>query len=141
MFFSPSTRNLHGGIERRQCLEHARIYGFLKAMHQIPENLFKKVSFCVDKVSFLTFIDVHLRIVSENFFRKSNTGKLIEDLETCMELNKVLRTRQDLTLRLKYVPEDTKMVGKAEATKLAIEAAEYATQSARELKKPRDNSN
>lgn len=73
--------------------------------------------------------------MSENSFRSVYSGKLNKDLETSMEINKVLRTRQDLTLRLKYVPNDLGVNGMYYATKLAIKAAEEATQAAREEKK------
>lgn len=135
LFFSSSTRNVHGGIERRQRANHAKLYAFLKAMHRIPENLFKKVCICVDEIPFLTFIDRSLRSMSENSFRSVHTGKLNKDLETSMQINKVIRTRQDLTLRLKYVPNDIGVNGMYHATKLAIKAAEEATQSAREQRK------
>lgn len=66
--------------------------------------------------------------MSENSFRSLNTGKLNKDLETSMELNKLLRTRQDLTMRLRYVPNDIDVHGMYRATRLAKTAAHEATQ-------------
>lgn len=101
-------------------------------MHHIPEGLFKKVCFCVDEIPFLTFIDKSLRSMSENSFRSVYSGKLNKDLQTSMEINKMIRTRQDLTLRLKYTPNDVGVNGIYYATKLAIKAADDATELARQ---------
>lgn len=101
-------------------------------MHQIPEGLFKKVCFCIDEIPFLTFIDRALRSMSENSFRSVYSGKLNKDLQTSMEINKIIRTRQDLTLRLKYTPNDVGVNGIHYATKLAIKAADEATELAKQ---------
>lgn len=101
-------------------------------MHRIPEGLFKKVCICVDEIPFLTFIDRSLRSMSENSFRSVYSGKLNKDLETSMQINKVIRTRQDLTLRLKYTPNDIGVDGMYHATKLAIKAADEATELAKQ---------
>lgn len=66
--------------------------------------------------------------MSENSFRSINTGKLNKDLESSMELNKLLRTRQDLTLRMRYVPNDIGVDGMYHATRLAKTASSEATQ-------------
>lgn len=100
----------------------------MKALEQIPQNLFKNVCLCVDETRMLTFVNRSLRSMSENSFRSLNTGKLNKDLETSMLLNKLLRTREDLTLRMKYVPNDIGVDGMYQATKLAKKAAEEATQ-------------
>lgn len=65
--------------------------------------------------------------MSENSFRSVHTGKLNKDLETSMQINKELRLRQDLTLRLKYVPNDIGVDGMYHAVKSATRAAEQAT--------------
>lgn len=65
--------------------------------------------------------------MSENSFRSTYTGKLNKDLETSMEINKVLRTRQDFILRLKYVPNDVGLDGIYHATKIAEKTAAQVT--------------
>lgn len=80
--------------------------------------------------------------MSENSFRSVHTGKLNKDLETSMEINKVLRERQDLTIKLKFVPNDIGVDGMYKASKLAIKAAQEATQESRIAKfKMRSNQN
>lgn len=121
-------RNLYGSVERRQAANHAKVYALVKAIQQVPQNLFKKVCFCVDETRMLTFVNKSLRSMSENSFRSLNTGKLNKDLETSMELNKLLRTRQDLTIRMRYVPNDIGVNGIYCATRLARRASDEATQ-------------
>lgn len=104
----------------------------MKALKLVPEGLFKKLTICVDEIPLITFIDKSLRNMSENSFRSIHTGKLNKDLETSMEINKLIRMRQDLTLRLKYVPNDIGVDGMYKATKFSIKAAEDATQRDRE---------
>lgn len=82
----------------------------------------------MDETGALSFIDKGLRMMSENSFRSVFTGKLNIDLETSMELNKLLRTRQDLQIRMKYVPGDIYVQGMYYATRLAKEASYEATQ-------------
>lgn len=62
--------------------------------------------------------------MSENSFRSTYTGKLNKDLETSMELNSVLRTRQDLTLRIKYCPNDINVEEIYQAGKLALKGSQ-----------------
>lgn len=69
--------------------------------------------------------------MSENSFRSVHTGKLNKDLETSMEVNKELRLRQDLIIRMKFVPNDIGVDGMYKAKKLATEAAGQATQEDR----------
>lgn len=97
------------------------------AIHQVPENVIKKLCICVDTSPLITFIDRSLRSMSDNSFRSVFTGKLNKDLETSMEINKALRLRQDFTLRLKYVPNDIGVYGIYHSTKLAKETAEKCT--------------
>lgn len=123
-----SERNLHGAVLRRQHLNHAKMYSFLKTFEQIPTKLFTKLCICVDELGLITFIDNSLRNMSENSFRSVVTGKLNKDLETSVEINKVLRLRDDLTLRLKYIPNDIGVDGMYKATKLSEKAAAEATQ-------------
>lgn len=52
------------------------------------------------------YVAISLKNMSENAFRSIRTGRLNKDLETCMELNKIIRSRQDLTIRMKFVPPD-----------------------------------
>lgn len=75
--------------------------------------------------------------MSENSFRSLVTGKLNKDLETSMEINRLIRQRQDLTLRLKYVPSDIGVDGIYHANRMAIAASEEATKEYRnkELRK------
>lgn len=81
-------RNLCGDVERRQAVNHAKIYGLMKSLQHIPQNLFEKACLCVDETRMLTFIKKSLRSMSENSFRSLNTGKLNKDLETVIQLNR-----------------------------------------------------
>lgn len=134
LFFSFPNRNLQGPVTRRQRMNHAKLYAFLKGMEQIPKGLFKKVCICVDEIPMITFVDRSLRNMSENSFRSVHTGKLNKDLETSMEINKALRLRQDLTIRLKYVPNDIGVNGMYRVSKMSISAAEQATYESKQLK-------
>lgn len=127
-FFS---RNLQGSVERRQGINHARFYAFLKGLQQIPENLFTKLCIMVDDPRFITFIDKGLRRMSENSFRSVTSGKLNEDLQTSMEVNQILRLRQDLKFQLIYCPSDVSSEGMSYAKKLARDAADKATLDAK----------
>lgn len=100
----------------------------MKAIQQVPQDLFKNVCFCVDESRMLSFINRSLRSMSENSFRSLTTGKLNKDLETSMELNRLFRTRQDLTIRMRYVPNDIGVNGIYYATRLARQASDEATQ-------------
>lgn len=84
--------------------------------------------FCVDETRMLTFVNRSLRSMSENSFRSVHTGKLNKDLESSMELNRLLRTRQDLNMRMRYVPNDIGVDGMYHATRLARRASDEATQ-------------
>lgn len=121
------SRNTTGPVERRQDLKHAKLYAFLQAMKSIPENLFKNVCLCVDEMPLISFIAVTLRTMSENSFRSTYTGKLNKDLETSMEINKVIRLRTDLTLRMKYVPNDVGVHEIYLASKMSIKTADELT--------------
>lgn len=123
--------NLHGSVERRQAINHAKLYAFLRGIQQIPEGLIQKLCICVDELPFITFIDKSLRNMSANSFRSIHTGKLNKDLETSMQINKILRTRHDVTLRLKYVPNDIGVDGMYQATKMATKAGQEATRQSR----------
>lgn len=114
------------------------MYAFMKILEHFPENLVKKLCICVDENRFITFIDKSIRSMSENSFRSVHTGKLNKDLETSMEINKLIRTRQDFTLRLKYVPNDIGVDQMHHATKISQKAADAATILARQ-QKHRDN--
>lgn len=98
-------------------------------MKAIPENLFEKVCICVDDIGLVSFVVFSLKKISENSFRSTYSGKLNKDLETSMELNKVLRTRQDLQIRLKYVPNDIGVHGMYRAGKLAVLGSEMELKS------------
>lgn len=119
-----SSRNLVEPVEREQDFCHARRYGFLRALQTIPENLFSKICFCVNGRSFIEYIDQHLRDASDNSFRNIRSGRMISDLETSMEINGLLRKRNDLVLRLKYVPDAMRMTAMLKAKHLAIRASE-----------------
>lgn len=83
----------------------------------------------MDETGALSFVNQSLRTMSENSFRSVNTGKLNIDLDTSMELNKLLRTRGlSLKLRLKYVPNDINVSGMYYASRLANQAALEATE-------------
>lgn len=64
--------------------------------------------------------------LSENSFRSVRTGKLNKDLQTCMALNKVLRSRKDLTIRVKFCPLDIRVTEMFLADKYALRAAKDA---------------
>lgn len=120
-------RNLAGPVERRQALNHSKMYAFLRGIQQVPKGLIEKLCVNVDEIRLLTFINRSLRNMSENSFRSVRTGKLNKDLETSIEINKTLRLRNDFTLRLKYTPNDIGVDGIYNATKMAIKASENAT--------------
>ena len=52
------------------------------------------------------FVAHSLPSMSENAFRSVYTGRLNKDLETSMEINTLLRTRQDLKIQIQYIPND-----------------------------------
>lgn len=111
------------------------MYAFLKGMQQIPQGLFTKLCICIDELGLMRMIDSSLRNMSENAFRSIHTGKLNKDLETSMQINKELRMRQDLTLRLKYVPNDIGVEGMHIARKMSIKSAYDATEQSKRKKK------
>lgn len=119
-------RNISGPVERRQKLNHACLYGVLQALKAIPTDSFKKVCICVNELTLINFIARVLREMSENSFRSTRSGKLNKDLDTCMELNTIIRERQDLTIRLKFVPTDIGVMEVYHAGKRARRAAEEA---------------
>ncbi|XP_031628439.1 ribonuclease H1-like [Contarinia nasturtii] len=135
VYFGPNhPLNLQGSVERRQSLKHAKLYAFLKAMEQIPKDSFKKLSIQMDELPLIRFIDQSLRSMSENSFRSVHTGKLNKDVQTSMEINKILRSRQDLTLQLMICPNDIGVDGMYRAVKMAEQAAATATADARKQK-------
>lgn len=99
-------RNVSGPVERRQDEKHGTLYAILQTLNAIPENSFKKVCICVRESGVIQFVTRGVPRLSENSYRSVQTGRLVKDLDTVMEINKVLRTRQDLTLRMKYIPLD-----------------------------------
>lgn len=86
----------------------------------------------MDELTFISFTDKGLRYMSENSFRSGVSGKLNKDLETSMEMNRLLRVRQDFALRLKFVPNDVGNDFMYQAQKIAVKAAERATRQYRE---------
>lgn len=119
-----SFRNIVGPVEREQDFCHARRYGFLRALEMMPQNLFSKTCFCVNGRSFIEYIDQYLREASDNSFRHIRSGRLMSDLETSMQINALLRKRNDLVLRLKYVPNAIRMPQMYKARRMAIKASE-----------------
>lgn len=117
-------RNTSGLVERRQDLPHASTYGFLQVLKTIPEDTLKKVCICVPTKHLISFIDVELRECSENSFRNVVNGRIIRDIETCMEINKILRIRQDLKYRMKYVPNTIHLPAMYHCRKMAIKAVQ-----------------
>lgn len=107
-------------------------------LKSIPKNLFDKVCLGMDDMTLLNFVAYHLRLMSENAFRSTYTGKLNKDLETNMEINTLLRTRQDLTFRLQYVPNDVGFPDAYQANKNAIRAADQAERQQRIKFRPED---
>lgn len=130
-------RNHGGAVERRQELNHAKMYGILQAIKAIPENSLTKLCICVNETRVLSYVSKGMLHLSENSFRSVKTGRLIKDLETAMELNALLRSRTDLTIQLRYIP-----------TNIHYDDAHYADQWAERLAdeltrahKQRDNLN
>lgn len=99
----------------------------MRALQTIPQNLFIRTCLCVNGRSFLTYIDAHLRDGSDNSFRNIRSGRIMSDIETAMEINRLLRTRSDLDFQLKYVPDAIRMPDMHRAKRMAIEAAERFT--------------
>lgn len=122
-------RNLQGVVERRQAITHAKLYAFLKAMEQIPVDSFKKLCIMIHDLTLISFLGNHLRTMSENSFRSTRSGRLNKDLQTSMEVNKILRTREDLTLQLMWCPIDLHVDGMYNAMKIAQRAAVTATEN------------
>lgn len=96
--------NLSGPVERRQEEKHAILYATLQALKSVPENSFKKVCICVRDPNVIRFVARDLPRLSENSYRSARSGRLIKDLETAMEINQIIRTRSDITFRMKFVP-------------------------------------
>lgn len=102
------------------------MFGFLRALKSIQSGLFSKVSLNVDDRGVGRFVTCSLPIMSENAFRSSFSGKLNKDLETNMEINTLLRTRQDLQIRIQYTPNDINFPPPYHANKMAKNAANDA---------------
>lgn len=106
----------------------------MRALQIIPANLFSQTCLCVNGRSFLTYIDEHLRTASDNSFRNIRSGRIMSDIETGMEINRLLRTRDDLKFQLKYVPDRIRMPDMYRAKRMAINAADRFTVSMRQEK-------
>lgn len=124
-------RNSNGPVVGRQDEAHCKLYAVYKALESMPKNAFNKVCICVDQIWVPPFLSDHLCEMSENAFRSTYTGKLNPDLETNMAINQLLRTRQDLTFRLKYTPTRIGLAEMAFAKKSAIEASKAAEERRR----------
>lgn len=116
-------RNDAGLVGGRHTLRHAYLFSFLQAMKSIPKSSFTKVCLCVPDTSLIKFVNHSLRNMSENSFRSLRTGKLNKDLETSMALNTELRIRNDLKLRMKYVPNDIAVLDMYHCERIAERAA------------------
>lgn len=99
----------------------------MRALQTIPEGLFSKTSLCVNGRAFVTYIDAYLRDGSDNSFRNVRSGRIMSDLETGMEINRLLRTRTDLKIQLKYVPDAIRMPDMYRARRMAIDEADRQT--------------
>ncbi|XP_031628004.1 uncharacterized protein LOC116343864 isoform X1 [Contarinia nasturtii] len=130
-FGSDHPLNLQGGVEHRQTLNHAHLYGFLKGMEQIPKDSFKKLCIMTSHISMTTFIGRALPQMSENSFRSIQSGRLNKDLQTSMEINRVLRSRDDLIFQVMWCPSDMGVDGMHHAKKMAEEAAKTVTLDAK----------
>lgn len=104
MYGEDHPQNMCGAVERRQEFNHAELYSILQALKNIPTNSYKKVCICVPDAGVIKFICKSLPRLSENSYRSVRTGRLIKDLETAMEINNILRARQDITFRMKFIP-------------------------------------
>lgn len=96
--------NICGLVERRQEINHAILYAILRTLQSIPEDSFKKVCICVREAGVINYVCNAIPRLSENSFRSMTTGRLIKDLETSMEINKILRMRHDITFRVQFIP-------------------------------------
>lgn len=110
----------------RQDSYHSKLYGVLQCLKAIPENLFPKICICVDEIWVTTFLAENLPEISDNSFRSVYTGKLANNLETTMAINTLIRSRTDLTFRLKYVPTKIGFADMYFARNMAIAAAKEA---------------
>lgn len=119
-------RNESGPVDRRQGLHHTKMFGFLRALKSIPQGAYSKVAFNVDDMGLGRFVTNSLPIMSENAFRSAFSGKLNKDLETNMEINTILRTRKDLTIRIQYTPSDIHFPPSHHARGMARDAANDA---------------
>lgn len=126
LFYYFFCSNECGPVERRQGINHAKIYAVLRALKSIPHGLFSKVSLNSDDMVMSRYVAIFLRNMSENSFRSTHTGKLNKDLETNMEVSTLLRTRQDLTFRFQYTPNDISFPPAKHANKMAMNAANDA---------------
>lgn len=131
-------RNESGPVQRRQGLHHTKMYGFLCALRSIPQNLFSKVNFNVDDMGLGKFVVFSVPMMSENAYRSAYSGRLNKDLETTMEINTLLRTRQDLKIRIQYTPNDIGFFPARTAMNMAKQAAYDAE---RQKRIPRLNTN
>lgn len=121
-------RNTSGLVERAQDFPHASTYGFLQALRTIPDTAkLEKVCICVPNKHLLSLVDVELRECSDNSFRNVRNGRVIKDIVTCMEINQILRTRQNLLFRLKYVPNTLNVPAMYHCRKMAIAEAQKQT--------------
>lgn len=127
-------RNSQGGVERRQSLNHAVLYAMLKGLEQIPTDSLKKLSIMTNQLGLIGFIDRSLRQMSDNSFRSTISGKLNKDLQTCMQINKILRTRNDIQFQLMMCPSDIGVDGMYYAKKIAEKSAAQATMKAKKQK-------
>lgn len=97
-------RNVTGEIMARNVEQVGTSYAVLQAIKSAPIDIVKKICICSTNLKscwFLRYIDS----LSENSFRSVKTGRLNKDLQLVMELNNILRERNQIEWRTKYVPK------------------------------------
>lgn len=99
-----SNRNHGGGVEHRQENGGAKLYAILQALKNIPENSFTKVCICVNDTRSMHFVARGIKNLSENSYRSAKTGRLTKDFQVTSQLNDTIRSRTDLTIRVRYIP-------------------------------------
>lgn len=103
----------------------------MRALKSIPHDLFSKVALNTNDLTMVKYVACSLRNMSENSFRSTYSGKLNKDLETNMQVNTLLRTRQDLTFRVQFTPSDICFPPAKYAWKMATNAANDAQRATR----------
>lgn len=104
-----------------QTLEIARQTAVLRLIEGFPNIEAKKLCICSDCSHTLKMMG-RLQDYSENGFRSISKGSILRNKSTCEELNRILRLRNDIQIRMLYTPTAIAWHMK-EAQKLAMLAS------------------